>query len=274
MSEKISVSYFGNSPKKNGSSFKIFILSVVGFVIFGLGPLIADQLTGNSTSTNTSETSTVESAINQNASPTPDPTILLDPELQNSAAVDSQSQESNSSYSPSPSPTKIPPHAVANQEMILKLPKVVRVDPRAKMATLPQVSFDSLGSPYLMLCMNSSRQIIDLDIKGNDDSNIGKDFFLIGDRSSGIQISGLADQVLTVFNGSGGLRILSNNGQGVVGTYLYLKFVAISEPTDNFDICATTENAQQWSLEVQPLGLQIVTKKNSVSLGDKKSQKP
>lgn len=243
--------------------------ALVIFAIFaiGVGPLIADQLDSSGNSSTLSDTSTVTSSVESSVTPSPTAT-------EESAAPISDNESttagSTSVPAPAPSPTKIPPHAVSNQEMLLQLPRVSRVDPRAKLVNLPAVNFAAYGSPYLMLCMNSSRGLIDVQAKGIDDSFNGEDVFLENDRSAGVRISGTSSQVVNIFNSFGGLRLSSLDGKGIVGTYLFLRFVAISEPTDNFALCTESKTSGQWGIEIQPLGLQINTKKNPLSLGNKK----
>ena len=260
--------YTGGKQSQFGKFFRnqnVRLVAILAIFAIGIGPLIADQLDGSNNAPATTDTATVTSE--------PSPTDTPSPSPSESIAVDVATNESGTatgSVAPAPAPTKPPPHAVANQDMLLQIPRVVRVDPRAKLVNLPSVNFASYGSPYLMLCMNSSRGLIDVQAKGIDDSFNGKDLFLENDRSLGIQIAGTSSQVMNIFNSLGGLRLSTLDGKGIVGTNLYMRFVAISEPTDNFALCGESKSSGHWSLEIQPLGLQVNTKKNPLTLGNKK----
>ena len=243
------------------------LIAILTIFAMGVGPLIADQLDGSGGASPTSDTSTATSDINASASPNPSPSESISADA---STTESTTASGDAVPAPAPSPTKIPPHAVSNQEMLLQIPRVVRVDPRAKQVNLPNVNFAAYGSPYLMLCMNSSRGLIDVQAKGIDDSFSGEDVFLENDRSLGVQIAGTSSQVVNIFNSFGGLRVTSLDGKGIVGTYLYMRFVAISEPTDNFALCAEAKPSGYWGFEIQPLGLQVNTKKNPLTLGNKK----
>ena len=249
-------------------------------LLFGIGPLVADQLTGGNTVGHTSETSTVESSV----SPSPIASDSISPSPQESAQAEVNltpsptptpistndnlaTPTSTSTASTSPTPTKIPPFAVGNQQMQIQIPRVLRIDPRAKQVMLPAVNFNAIGSPYLMLCIDSSRGFMDVESKGIDDSVSNKSVFIAGDRSPNVQIAGMSSQVLNIFNSLGGLKIYSGDGKGIADTLLYMRFVAVSEPTNNFALCEKFQT--HWQLSLQPLGIQLDTRKNSLNLGNK-----
>lgn len=269
----LKLNYSGSSNRKVLSRYKKQLLVLAPLLLIGIGPLIADQVTNPDPQSSTSDTSTVQSSVSPSpiASPTDSPSQSPSVSASSTSTTTSQTTQSESgTASVAPSPTKIPPHAVANQNMMLQIPRVLRVDPRATQINLPSVNFFPYGSPYLMLCMNSSPGIIDVETKGIDDTFSGKDIFIKNDYSNAVQISGTSSQVLNIFNSYGGLRLKGAGGKGVAGTNLFMRFVAISEPTDNFALCGQSASTSQWLLEVQPLGLQVDTKKNPLTLGDKK----
>lgn len=267
----IKLKYSSGKKKFNisKSRFPYVILPLI--ILAGIGPLIANQVINNDSQNPVSDTSTVESSLSastiEEVSPSPSA-------FESSAAIgaESKSQGSESesgTAKASATPTKTPPYAVANQNFLIQIPRVQKLDPRATQLKLPQVNFYSQDSSYLMLCMNSSRGIIDIQAKGINDTFSNKDIFISGDLSTSVQIAGKSSQVLNAFNGFGGLQLKSPDGRSIVGTNLMMRFVAISEPTDDFALCDETSNAAQWNLELQPLGIQVNTKKNPVTLGDK-----
>ena len=268
---KYEVKYSGKRKKPSRAKNKVVFLALGAIFLAGVGPLIADQIQNTDQQNSVTETATVESSISP--TPLPDesasPSISPSPEEKTVIEPSSNSQPDSITAKATPSPTKIPPFAVKNQDMAITIPRVQRVDPRATRLNLPQVNFYAKGSPYLMLCMNSSRANIDVEAKGIDDSLQGKGVFINGDLSSAVQISGTSGQVLNIFNSFGGLRLIGPGGKGVSGTNVLFRFVAISEPTNNFALCGESAGSSQWLLEVQPLELQVDTKKNPVKLGDK-----
>lgn len=272
----IKINYSGGRSKKFLSKYKIQILILIPALIFGIGPIVADQVTGGGEQSNLSETSTVQSTVSPSPSLESSPSPSPETSTENTgveATGNSESDSESGTASVVPSPSKIPPHAVENQKMIIQVPRLQRVDPRARHTNLPIVNFSAEGSDYLMLCMNSSRGLIDVEAKGIDDSFSGKDVFISGDRSTSVQISGAGGQVLNIFNSFGGLRLIGPGNSAVSGTSLLLRFVAISEPTENSALCADSASSSQRLIEIQPLGLQVNTKKNPLNLGDK-TKKP
>lgn len=262
------------------SSLAIFVL-----LLFGLYPIVADQITSTFSQNSIMETQTFDiaspsasnessvfSALSSQETLTPIPSESLNKDSNNLLETQNSSgQEIDSNTARAlPTLTDIPPHAVMNQEMVIKVPRVQRVDPRANRFILPAVNFYPLGSPYLMLCITSSMANIDVLAKGIDDSFDGGDVHLSGDRRPLVQISGPAGKVLEIFNSFGGLRLDGPAGKSVSGTKLLMRFVAISEPTKKFALCADSISSSQWLFEVQPLGLEVETKKNRLNLGDKK----
>ena len=262
-------------------SKKVKSLVVLLILSAGISPLVADQLNGTSSGDQTIDTATVTSSV------APSPTLSASPTAEASpaeSAKPSQSDLSSANVSPypsqtftasasasaAPSPTKTPPFALSNQNMMIQMPRVVRVDPRAKQAVLPAVNFSATGGTYLMLCINSNGGVIDIGQKGVEDFLSGPGIFITGDRSQSAQMSGTSIQILNIFNSFGGLIVNGPSGKGVVGQNLAFRFVAISEPTNNFALCSKSSGNSQWSLEIQPLGIQLDTKKNTLSLGTKK----
>ena len=271
---KLQLNYSRGKKQEFLGKYRFHFLILLPVFIYGVGPIMADQITGVDIQATTTETATAQSTID--TTPTPESIESPSPE-----ASDAESSETGASDSTTesatalvaPSPIKIPPHAVENQNMILQIPRIQRLDPRAKLFNLPQVNFYTEGSSYMMLCMNSTWGVIDLGAKAIKDSTLSENVFIQGDLSNSAKIAGASSQVLDIFNSYGGLRLMGPDGKPVVGTNLLLRFVAISEPTDNFALCGESEESGQWLIQLQPLGLQVDTKKNPLNLGDK-TRKP
>lgn len=263
------ISFLQSNKKKIKLDLTNPIVVILLVSLLGVTPLIADQLSGNNSEASNVDTKTAESQISPAPlestldSPNPEVSTIAEEAEQGLSTTESQTVKS------SPSPTKIPPYAVKNQNMIIQIPSVKRVDPRATQVNLPIVNFFAEGSNYLMLCMNSSSALIDVEAKGVDDSFSGKGIYISGDLSTAVQISGTSGQVMQIFNNFGGLKLKSQDKKSVSGTSLFGRFVAISEPTDNFSLCGQSAGSSQWLFEVKPLGLEVGTKKNPVNLGDK-----
>ena len=120
-----------------------------------------------------------------------------------------------------------------------------------------------------MLCINSTIGLIDIATKGFDNSFESEEAFLNGDLNSTVQISAHYSYVLDIVNSNEGLQIRSMNGRPIQGARLNLRFVAVSEPTNDFTLCAKSASQSNWTVSLIPLGIELNTKKNTLGLGDK-----
>ena len=162
--------------------------------------------------------------------------------------------------SPEPSVTPEPPHAIANQSMFIRSAQVVRADPRSTSVFMTPIAF---SSPSLVLaCINSNGAAIDLLRKNAVDN---WDLGITGDFSSNLRLVAPGDQIANLINSNNGLRLVSNSG-GVVGKYLSMRFIAVSEPTLDPKLCNDGNPSNNRILYVSAFGVDIDMKKADVRL--------
>ncbi len=179
--------------------------------------------------------------------PTPDPTPVVDPTPSESA-------------SPSPSPTKPPPHALANQNMSVRVASAVHADPRANSVFVTPIE---LYAPSIILaCISSSTAM--LDISEKNAANLDPKS-LVGDFSTYIRMTGSSDQVMSLINSFNGLRAMSFT-RGIVNQHVLFRFVAVSEPTLDAKLCNDGKASNNRIVNVVPVGIDIDMKKADVRL--------
>ena len=203
-------------------------------------------------------TPTPEPAPVVDPTPTPDASPSADPAPSETA---SPAPTDSASPSPSPSPTKLPPHAIANQNMFVRAANAVHVDPRANSAFITPVE---VYAPSLILaCTSSGGAMLDVSVK-NAVNNIEPNT-LVGDYSNYIRISGSSDQVMSIINSFNGLRALSFSRR-IAYQHLLFRFVAISEPTLDAKLCNDGNPSNNRIISIVPFGIDIDMKKADVRL--------
>jgi len=202
--------------------------------------------------------------------PTPEPAPVVDPTPAPDASPSTDPAPSetaspaptdSASPTPSPTPTKLPPHAIANQNMIVRAANAVHVDPRANSAFITPVE---VYAPSLILaCISSGGAMLDVSVK-NAVNNIEPNT-LVGDYSNYIRISGSSDQVMSIINSFNGLRALSFSRR-IAYQHLLFRFVAISEPTLDAKLCNDGNPSNNRIISIVPFGIDIDMKKADVRL--------
>jgi hypothetical protein len=172
-----------------------------------------------------------------------------------------------SEESPSPSPTPKPkPYPLNPQpQLTLIVPNSLNVDPRATRTFMPRIYLS--GTPYALMCIRSSRAIIDIAIRNQNDDFLGEGIKIIGDQSNEVFITGPTSFVQDYVNLQDGIQLTSNYG-GLGGSYVRFDLVAMSEPDIDPSYCDYA-GAQRWS-GLRSLGLTINTIQTKVTLGKKK----
>ena len=196
-----------------------------------------------------------------NPAPSESPTAPADPVPSESPTAPADPVPSESpTASPEPSVTPEPPHAIANQSMFIRSAQVVRADPRSTSVFMTPIAF---SSPSLVLaCINSNGAAIDLLRKNAVDN---WDLGVTGDFSSNLRLVAPGDQIANLINSNNGLRLVSNSG-GVVGKYLSMRFIAVSEPTLDPKLCNDGNPSNNRILYVSAFGVDIDMKKADVRL--------
>jgi len=235
---------------------RLLLIFAFTFVIFRLAPTMADELTPAPI---TEVTSSASPEPSPSDSPSPEPT-------QNPAPSTSPTEEPiepvpSSSASPSPSPTA--PTALANQNMQVRIPASLLVDPRARTTSVSEIFIS--GPQNLLVCARSTSLTSDVYLKNITDSEFGDEVLVAGDQTSNLMVTGNTEQVLTILNSARGIRVSSPLGT-IANQSILFRFIATSAPTLDSKICSRASAANTRTLSFRELGLQIEMKKGDLSL--------
>jgi hypothetical protein len=245
----------------------VFIFAFT-FVIFRLAPTMADELTP------TPDNEVVAIATPQASA---EPTISASPEPEaTSTPVAVPTEEPiapvpTASPSPSSSATPPPPTALLNQNMQLRIPTSLLVDPRARNASVSEIFV--AGPENLLVCITSGSTLSDVYMKNFSDSEFGSQTLVTGDRTSSLRVTGNTEQVLAILNSAQGMRVTSPFGT-MVNQNVNFRFVATSAPTLDQKLCAKAWPTNTRSVSFRELGLQIEMKKGDVVLKKDRVEKP
>lgn len=187
--------------------------------------------------------------------PTEAPTPVASPE----AAV-----APTASASPTPSPSPTPPHAIANQNMTIKVPNVLAVDPRAHTVFLPQIYVANAGN--LLVCASSSYGSFDahvMDISGTKETPSTLE--VSGSYTPFLRIAGLSSQAAYLINSGPGMRVFSS-ARSLAGSYVQLRFVALSEVSSDPKLCNDGSPSNTRTIHLRGLNLDLNMVKGDVTL--------
>ena len=239
-------------------SIRLLLIFAFTFIIFRLAPTMADELTPSPvneiTSTATPEPSpSVSDSASPEPSQSPSPTSI--------PSEDPIAPVPSGSPSPSASPTS--PTALANQNMQIRIPTSLLVDPRARSTSISEVSVS--GPENLLVCARSTSLISDVYLKNIIDSEFGEETLVAGDQTSNLMVTGNTDQVLTILNAARGIRVSSPLGT-MANQAMVFRFVATSAPSLDSKLCSKASEANTRTLTFRELGIQIEMKKGDINL--------
>jgi hypothetical protein len=169
-----------------------------------------------------------------------------------------------SSATPTPSPTPTPPHAIANQNMTIMVPGVLAVDPRAHTVFLPQIYVANAGN--LLVCASSSYGSFDahvMDMSGTKGTPSSLE--ISGSFTPYLRISGLGTQAAYLINSGPGMRVFSN-ARSLAGSYVQLRFVALSEVSSDPKLCNDGSPSNTRTIHLRGLDLDLNMVKGDVTL--------
>jgi len=192
-------------------------------------------------------------------SPAPVPSDSPAPVASPAAAV-----APTSSATPTPSPTPTPPHAIANQNMTIMVPGVLAVDPRAHTVFLPQIYVANAGN--LLVCASSSYGSFDahvMDMSGTKGTPSSLE--ISGSFTPYLRISGLGSQAVYLMNSGPGMRVFSN-ARSLAGSYVQLRFVALSEVSSDPKLCNDGSPSNTRTIHLRGLDLDLNMVKGDVTL--------
>jgi hypothetical protein len=198
-------------------------------------------------------------------SPSPIPTDLGKTEPDPKASPTSSAQPSPSN-SPSPSPSPTPPHAITNQSMRIIAPSEVNVDPRARSVFLPNIYVASGGN--LLICASSNLGYFDAKVANYSafsETDKSSSLEISGAYSPYLRISGLGSQAAAIINNGNGLRVFSPN-RALAGSYVQLRFVALSEVSNNPKLCSDGSASNTRTIYLRGLGIDLNITKGGITL--------
>lgn len=150
-------------------------------------------------------------------------------------------------------------NAVTPQPQILfRVPSSVAVDPRARVAFLPQINIT--GGTLGMLCI-SSNALVDIGLKNYSDAG-QKDLMIIaGDNSPFVRIVGNLSDINSFINSAGGLRVGSFQGR-LSTSAIHMQYIELSGLDASAEFCSKAGNSR--TVGFRALGLQLDTVKTRV----------
>lgn len=165
------------------------------------------------------------------------------------------------SPSPTPSPTETPPAPAPDQQMILHVPSVVKVDPRARSLFMPPI--DMYGAGNLLVCASSPNLIFDVGQKNLADGATLP--LLKGEFTNTLVIGGAGFSAAGILNSDGGLKVIGA-GTGVGNKSVLLRFVLMTKPSADAKFCSLARASNTRIIQISSLDLGMDLPKGDVSL--------
>ena len=187
-------------------------------------------------------------------SPSPGEIEITDPVLEEQVIEEAE---------PTPSPSPTPPHALLNQSMRIITPTQVMVDPRARNVFLPKIVYAGQGD--LLVCASSSLGSFNTNFVNTALSEEKSSLEIAGANSQFLRISSIGSQAVEILNSGNGLKVSSAN-RALAGSYLYLRFVALSEVSANPKLCNDGSASNTRTIYLRPLGIDLNITKSGITL--------
>ena len=164
---------------------------------------------------------------------------------------------------PTPSPSPTPPHALLNQSMRIITPTQVMVDPRARTVFLPKIVYAGQGD--LLVCASSSLGSFNTNFANTVPSEEKSSLEIEGANSQFLRISSVGGQAVEILNSGNGLKV-SSPSRALAGSYLYLRFVALSEVSANPKLCNDGSASNTRTIYLRGLGIDLNITKSGITL--------
>ena len=164
---------------------------------------------------------------------------------------------------PTPSPSPTPPHALLNQNMRIITPTQVMVDPRARTVFLPKIVYAGQGD--LLVCASSSIGSFNTNFANTVPSEEKSSLEIEGANSQFLRISSVGGQAVEILNSGNGLKV-SSPSRALAGSYLYLRFVALSEVSANPKLCNDGSASNTRTIYLRGLGIDLNITKSGITL--------
>ncbi len=164
---------------------------------------------------------------------------------------------------PTPSPSPTPPHALLNQSMRIISPTQVMVDPRARTVFLPKIVY--AGQGVLLACASSSLGSFNTNFANTAPSEEKSSLEIEGANTQFLRISSVGGQAVEILNSGNGLKV-SSPSRALAGSYLYLRFVALSEVSANPKLCNDGSASNTRTIYLRGLGIDLNITKSGITL--------
>jgi cytoskeletal protein RodZ len=143
-------------------------------------------------------------------------------------------------------------------QITFRAPFSVAVDPRARVAFLPQINI--AGGARGMLCI-SSNALVDIGLKNYVDVGQKDVMVIAGDNSPFVRIAGDIGAINSVINSAGGIKVGSFQGR-LSASAIQMKYIELSGLDASPEFCSKAGNSQM--VGFRALGLQLDTVKTRV----------
>jgi len=250
------------------TKLKLFRKTLAVFITFGVISMIpnsfADELIQNITEVIT-EPAADEVVLEQVPPENEQPVIEPSPSPTDLEITDPvvEEQEGIEVAEPTPSPSPTPPHALLNQSMRIITPSQVMVDPRARTVFLPKIYIAGQGD--ILVCASSSLGSFNTNFVNTVPTDEKSSLEIEGANSPFLRISSIGSQAVEILNSGNGLRVSSPN-KGLAGSYLQLRFVALSEVSANPKLCDDGSASNTRTIYLRGLGIDLNITKSGITL--------
>ena len=264
--------YFHSEKRSVKFLARFLAFTLFAAVISTIAPTLADELADDPSmmqpvaSDETTTTVTISPTETSTASPTPDPTFSPEPEISRPAITNSSAQPLPEGESSESATANGPGVALEIQpRYILKIPATGGIDPRASTYFLPLIyaANEDPKVEFTMVCISAPAVRFDLGAKGVANNSIEGEELITGDQSGQLIISAKTNRVINLINSVGGLFLSSNSG-GLAGRSLTFRFVAVTKPVADPEICSAAQSGAITT--VRALGLDLSTVKGGGKL--------
>lgn len=264
--------YFHSEKRSVKFLARFLAFTLFAAVISTIAPTLADELADDPSmmqpvaSDETTTTVTISPTETSTASPTPDPTFSPEPEISRPAITNSSAEPLPEGESSESATANGPGVALEIQpRYILKIPATGGIDPRASTYFLPLIyaANEDPKVEFTMVCISAPAVRFDLGVKGVANNSIEGEELITGDQSGQLIISAKTNRVINLINSVGGLFLSSNSG-GLAGRSLTFRFVAVTKPVADPEICSAAQSGAITT--VRALGLDLSTVKGGGKL--------
>jgi hypothetical protein len=264
--------YFHSEKRSVKFLARFLAFTLFAAVISTIAPTLADELADDPSmmqpvaSEETTTTVTISPTETSTASPTPDPTFSPEPEISRPAITNSSAEPLPEGESSESATANGPGVALEIQpRYILKIPATGGIDPRASTYFLPLIyaANEDPKVEFTMVCISAPAVRFDLGAKGVANNSIEGEELITGDQSGQLIISAKTNRIINLINSVGGLFLSSNSG-GLAGRSLTFRFVAVTKPVADPEICSAAQSGAITS--VRALGLDLSTVKGGGKL--------